>query len=134
MPSRSRVRAGCRTVRYSAPAIIGALSTREASSASRRRGDGRKGGGLVGVRAGGVQAERADVAGGELAPPDEGGRQGLAELGGAQAHQAVAGSLGEGFGQAGRQLGFDVRRVVLVFDEKAAVWGEAQSELGMGGV
>ena len=60
-------------VRYSAPAIIGAVSTSEASSASRRRRDLRH----TRRPAGRLQAQRRHVARREAAPPEEDRRQGL---------------------------------------------------------
>ena len=83
---------------------------------------GRCGGG---VRACGMQAHRGDVARGVLAPPDEGGGQGLPGLARGEPHQAVAGIECERLGQADGYLGVDLRRVVLVFHDQASVRGEA---------
>ncbi len=72
-----------------------------------------------------VQADRPDVAGGEAAPPDEDRWQGVSDLTGAEPHQAGAGPLSERCSQAVACRGVDLRRVVLILGDEAAVRSEA---------
>ena len=81
-----------------------------------------------------LQAQRADVAGREAAPPDEHRRQGLPDLPGAQPHQTVPAPLGKRPGQAGLHLGVDLRRVLLLLGEEVTLRCQSQSESGHPGM
>ena len=100
-PSSSHSASRISASRYSAPGIIGAVSTRVAISASlgggtlgrtRRRSD------LRGC-AWGVQAQRPDIARRKVAPPDEDGRQGLADLTRPELHEAVPSTPAKSLGK-----------------------------------
>ena len=118
-------------VRYSAPGISGAVSTRKPSSAS---SGGRTSSGAAPILgAGGLDAERQDVTGGEVAPPDEDRRQGLADLAGAEAQQALSAALGEGLLETGGDHLVHARGVGDWLADQAALGREAEAERHHGG-
>ena len=122
-PSSSHSASRTSAFRYSAPGIIGAVSTKVAISPS-------VGGGTAGRRprtteprgrARGEQAQRPHVSRREVAPPDEGGGQGLADLARPQLQKAVPGAPGERLLQTRHGLFMHRRRVFSPFGQKMPV-------------
>ena len=77
---------------------------------------------------GAVLAQRRHVAAGKAAPPDEGRRQGLPHLAGAEPHQPGAAALGERSAEPPGRGGVHGGRVGGRFAEEMAVGGEAKPQ------
>ena len=101
-------------VRYSAPGIIGAVSTRDASSAV----------GECRCFRGWLQAQRGHVARRESAPPQEDRRQRLAHLAGTEPQQPLAAAARERLGQPRGDARVQFRRVGGVLEDQVRVWRE----------
>ena len=118
-------------VRYSAPGIMRRGQHQEAEFGLVGWPHLERRGAILG--AGGLDAERRDVTGGEVAPPDEDRRQGLADLAGAEAQQALAAALGEGLLETGGDHLVHARGVGDWLADQAALGREAEAERHHGG-
>ena len=80
-----------------------------------------------------VKTDRLHIAYSEIAPPVEGGRQGLADLARSKLQQPIPGATAKGLGQPCRHFVIQGGRVVRLLQQEVPTRGETQLHPGHGG-